>query len=53
MSNSKLEEFKRYIRNRKVAFIGIGVSNIPAMKYLSKMGANVTGFDKKTYQGFF
>ena len=50
MGNSKLEEFKRYIRNRKVAFIGIGVSNIPAMKYLSKMGANVTGFDKKTYQ---
>ncbi len=50
MYNSKLEEFKRYIRNRKVAFIGIGISNIPAMKYLSKLGANVTGFDKKTYQ---
>lgn len=50
MGNSKLEEFKRYIRNRKVAFIGVGVSNIPAMKYLSKIGANVTGFDRKTYQ---
>lgn len=50
MCNNKLEEFKRYIKNRKVAFIGIGVSNIPAMKYLSKLGAIVTGFDKKDYQ---
>lgn len=50
MNNNKLDEFKKYITNRKVAFIGIGISNIPAMKYLSKLGADVTGFDKKTYE---
>ena len=47
MYNSKLEEFKKYIKGRKVAFIGIGVSNIPAIKYINRLGAKVTAFDKR------
>lgn len=47
MYNSKLEEFKKYIRNKKVAFIGIGASNLPAMKYVNKLGGIVTAFDKR------
>lgn len=42
------EEFKNYIKNKKVAVIGIGVSNIPLIKFLVSLKANVTGFDSKT-----
>ncbi len=41
-------EFKQYIYGKKVAVVGIGVSNIPLINFLLKLGANVTGFDKKT-----
>lgn len=44
--NSKLEKFKHDIKEKKVAVIGIGISNIPAIKYLSKLGANITALDK-------
>ena len=27
--NTKLEEYKNYIKDKKVAVIGVGVSNIP------------------------
>lgn len=40
-------EFKEYINNKKVAVVGIGVSNIPLIKFLVKLGANVSAFDKK------
>ena len=42
------EEFKEFIKNKNVAVVGIGVSNIPLIKFLVKLGANVTAFDKKT-----
>ena len=45
--NEKLEEFERYIKGKKVAIIGIGVSNIPLLDYFQKLGALVTVFDKK------
>lgn len=32
--NEKLNEFNEYIRFRKVAIIGLGVSNLPLMEYL-------------------
>lgn len=41
-------EFKQFIRNKNVAVVGIGVSNIPLIEFLVKLGANVTAFDKKT-----
>lgn len=41
-------EFKKYILNKKVAVVGIGVSNIPLIHFLYNLGAKVTAFDKKT-----
>ena len=42
------KEFKNYISNKKVAVVGIGVSNIPLINFLLQLGAHVTGFDRKT-----
>lgn len=47
MENIKLEEFKNEIKNKKVAVLGLGVSNIPAIKYLNKLGAYVYAHDLK------
>lgn len=46
--NEKLEEFCNYIRNRKVAIIGLGVSNIPLLSYLHDLGGKITVFDNRT-----
>ena len=45
--NEKLEEFEKYIKNRKIAIIGLGVSNLPLLDYFYKKGAKVTVFDNK------
>ena len=39
--NEKLEEFEQYIKNRKVAIIGLGVSNLPLLDYFHKKQAKV------------
>lgn len=46
--NKDLEEFKLYIKGKYVAVIGMGVSNIPLIRYLMDLDANITVFDKKT-----
>lgn len=48
--NEKLEEFKSYIYNRKVAIIGLGISNIPLLKFLYDLGAIITVFDNRTVE---
>lgn len=45
--NEKLNEFNDYIRFRKVAIVGLGVSNLPLMEYLYEKKANVTVFDER------
>lgn len=45
--NEKLEEFNEYIKFRKVAIIGLGVSNLPLLDYLYEKKANVTIFDER------
>lgn len=42
------KEFKDFIKNKNVAVVGIGVSNIPLINFLIKLGAKVTAFDRKT-----
>lgn len=41
-------EFKEYIKAKKTAVLGVGVSNRPLIDLLIKLGAKVTAFDKKT-----
>ena len=48
MQNEKLEEFNNYIKFRKVAVIGLGVSNLPLLDYLHEKKAKVTVFDQRT-----
>jgi len=45
--NVKLEAFKKNIKDKQVAIVGLGISNIPAIKYLASMGAKVTALDKR------
>lgn len=45
--NNKLEEFEKNLKNKKVAVIGVGVSNIPLIDYLYKKQADVTIFDDR------
>ena len=48
--NKKLKEFNEYIRFRKVAVIGLGVSNLPLLEYLYNKKAEVTVFDERTLE---
>ena len=45
--NEKLLEFNEFLKGRKVAVIGLGVSNKPLIEYLHKYKATVTVFDKR------
>jgi len=44
--NEKLERFKRDIVSKKVAVLGLGISNTPLVRYLAKLGVQVTAFDR-------
>ncbi|MBS7297693.1 MAG: UDP-N-acetylmuramoyl-L-alanine--D-glutamate ligase [Eubacteriales bacterium] len=46
--NEKLKEFYDRISGKKVAVIGIGISNKPLIVFLLKHGATVKAYDKKT-----
>ena len=48
--NERLVEFNRYLRNRKVALIGLGISNIPLLDYLYNLQARVTVFDDRSIE---
>lgn len=48
--NEKLKEFNTYLNKRKVAVIGLGVSNEPLLDYLYKLSANVTVFDDRNIE---
>jgi UDP-N-acetylmuramoylalanine--D-glutamate ligase len=41
-------EFKEFIKDKETAVVGIGVSNIPLIRFLLKLGAKVSAFDKKS-----
>ncbi|MEN8906518.1 MAG: UDP-N-acetylmuramoyl-L-alanine--D-glutamate ligase [Clostridiales bacterium] len=43
--NKKLNDYKNYIIDKKVAVIGLGISNTPLVKYLCNLGVNVSVFD--------
>ncbi|AAK81131.1 UDP-N-acetylmuramoyl-L-alanine--D-glutamate ligase [Clostridium acetobutylicum] len=41
-------EFVKFIKNKKTAVVGMGISNRPLIHFLSKLGAEITAFDRKT-----
>ena len=45
--NEKLQEFENYIKHKKVAIIGLGISNIPLIDYLYNLGSDVMIFNNK------
>lgn len=47
MINELFEGFKQEIKNKKVAVIGLGVSNLPLINLLKDNNAKVTVFDKR------
>lgn len=51
MKNKRLEEFKEKIKGKKIAVLGLGVSNIPAIEYLHKLGAYIYAHDLKDSLG--
>lgn len=48
MMNKKLKDFEKYLSDKKIAVIGMGVSNVPLLEILVKNGNNVCVFDKKS-----
>lgn len=42
------KEFKEFIKGKNTAVVGIGVSNIPLIRFLLELGAKVSAFDKKS-----
>ncbi len=48
--NKAFEEYKKQIRNKKVAAVGLGISNRPLFKYLADLGVEITGFDSAPYE---
>ena len=45
--NQKLKEFEQYINGKRVAIIGLGVSNLPLIDYFHERKSNVTVFDER------
>ena len=48
--NEKLEEFNKFIRGKKIAIIGMGVSNFPLLDYFYEKNAKVTVFDNRNIE---
>ncbi len=48
MNKTKFEALKEYVNGKSICVIGIGISNIPLIKFLCENGALVTACDKKT-----
>ena len=46
--SDKIKNFKEYIKGKEIAVIGIGISNIPTIKFLLENGASVTACDIKS-----
>ena len=52
MFNANYEMFKGMVSGKKVAVLGLGVSNLPAIEFLSKHGAIITACDKNSIDKF-
>lgn len=48
--NERLKEFNQYVKNKKVAIIGVGVSNLPLIDYFYSLGSKITIFNDKSLE---
>lgn len=48
--NERLQEFNQYLKNRKVAILGLDISHLPLISYMNQIGAVVTVFDDRTIE---
>jgi len=47
LNNPKFDSFKKYVNGKNITIVGIGISNLPLIKFLAENGAIVTACDKK------
>lgn len=45
--NTKTEKFFDNLKGKKVAFVGMGVANVPCAEFMAKLGINVYACDKR------
>ena len=45
--NNKAKEYFDLLKGKKVAFVGMGVANVPCSKFLAKLGIEVYACDKR------
>lgn len=50
--NPKFELFKNYIKDKRIAVVGLGVSNVPMVKFLKELGGVIIGCDGKSEEKF-
>ncbi|SCW39762.1 UDP-N-acetylmuramoylalanine--D-glutamate ligase [Ruminococcaceae bacterium YRB3002] len=43
--NNKYKKFCKYIKGRRAAVVGVGISNKPLIRWLAGLGADITAFD--------
>ena len=43
---NRIEPFKSFLKDKKIAVVGVGISNRPLIRYISQFGGNVTAFDQ-------
>jgi UDP-N-acetylmuramoylalanine--D-glutamate ligase len=44
--NAKLAEFQIFLKNRRIAVLGAGISNRPLIRYLARSNSDITVFDR-------
>ena len=49
-TNTKLEEFNNSIAGKRIAIIGLGVSNEPLIDYMQERKAKLAVFDKRNQE---
>jgi len=42
---NKIEDLEKFIKGKKIAVLGVGISNRPLLRFIYKMGGIVTAFD--------
>ncbi len=52
MFNASLEAFKKTLVGKRVSVLGMGISNVPALEFLSECGAIITACDRRTEDKF-